>query len=171
MSRDITELDLRKLTEGYYVLSEDLHLQRMVGELVEKVIATDRFVIVKASTGTAQGVAAALDAADQTRVDDLRRLLGASNEPVLRRWTRVEAVLKADGRGLLIDPGAVCLRQGGAWIAGERAGYVVAEADGPPGYLISLAWFAEAASAASSGTAIRRTAGPTGVRWPARRGR
>jgi transcriptional regulator of arginine metabolism len=68
VSRDITELDLRKLPEGYYVLSEDLHLQRMVGDLVEQVIATDRFVIVKASIGTAQGVAAALDAAGRDEI-------------------------------------------------------------------------------------------------------
>jgi transcriptional regulator of arginine metabolism len=68
VSRDIGELELRKLHEGYYVLSEDLHLQRMVGDLVEKVIATDRFVIVKASTGTAQGVAAALDAAGRDEI-------------------------------------------------------------------------------------------------------
>ena len=65
VSRDIGELGLKKLHEGYYVLSEDLHLQRMVGDLVSSVIATDRFVIVKASTGTGQGVAAALDAADR----------------------------------------------------------------------------------------------------------
>jgi transcriptional regulator of arginine metabolism len=65
VSRDISELGLRKLHEGYYVLSEDLHLQRMVGDLVISVVATDRFVIVKASTGTGQGVAAALDAADR----------------------------------------------------------------------------------------------------------
>jgi transcriptional regulator of arginine metabolism len=68
VSRDISELDLRKLPEGYYVLSEDLHLQRMVGDLVQTVIATDRFVIVKASTGTAQGVAAALDAAGRDEI-------------------------------------------------------------------------------------------------------
>ena len=65
VSRDITELGLKKLHEGYYVLSEDLHLQRMVGDLVASVVATDRFVIVKASSGTGQGVAAALDAADR----------------------------------------------------------------------------------------------------------
>lgn len=68
VSRDITELELRKLPEGYYVLSEDLHLQRMVGDLVESVVATDRFVIIKASTGTAPGVAAALDAADREEI-------------------------------------------------------------------------------------------------------
>jgi len=111
------------------------------------------------------GVDVEADAADQTRTDDLQRLLGASSEAVLRRWTRVEAVLKADGRGLLIDPGAVWLRRGGAWIAGEAESYVVTEVPGPAGYLVSLAWSAAAASAAEPGRATRRTAGPAGTRW------
>jgi transcriptional regulator of arginine metabolism len=63
VSRDITEMGLRKLPEGVYVLAEDLHLQRMISELVTKVTQADTMVIVKASPGTAPGVAAALDGA------------------------------------------------------------------------------------------------------------
>jgi transcriptional regulator of arginine metabolism len=63
VSRDITEMGLRKLPEGVYVLAEDLHLQRMISELVTKVVKADTMVIVKASPGTAPGVAAALDGA------------------------------------------------------------------------------------------------------------
>jgi len=63
VSRDITEMGLRKLPEGVYVLAEDLHLQRMISELVTKVVQADNMVIVKASPGTAPGVAAALDGA------------------------------------------------------------------------------------------------------------
>jgi len=63
VSRDITEMGLRKLPEGVYVLAEDLHLQRMIDELVTGVVHTDNLVLVKASPGTAPGVAAALDAA------------------------------------------------------------------------------------------------------------
>lgn len=63
VSRDITEMGLRKLPEGVYVLAEDLHLQRMVSDLVSDVKRTDNLVLVKASAGTAPGVAAALDAA------------------------------------------------------------------------------------------------------------
>jgi transcriptional regulator of arginine metabolism len=62
-SRDITEMGLRKLPEGVYVLAEDLHLQRMISELVTNVVQAEKLVIVKASPGTAPGVAAALDAA------------------------------------------------------------------------------------------------------------
>jgi transcriptional regulator of arginine metabolism len=64
VSRDITEMGLRKLPEGVYVLAEDLHLQRMVVDLVSDVKRSDNLVLVKASVGTAPGVAAALDAAD-----------------------------------------------------------------------------------------------------------
>jgi transcriptional regulator of arginine metabolism len=63
VSRDITEMGLRKLPEGVYVLAEDLHLQRMISELVTKVVQAETMVLVKASPGTAPGVAAALDGA------------------------------------------------------------------------------------------------------------
>lgn len=64
VSRDITEMGLRKLPEGVYVLAEDLHLQRMVSDLVVGVKSTGNLVLVKAQSGTAPGVAAALDAAE-----------------------------------------------------------------------------------------------------------
>lgn len=63
VSRDITEMGLRKLPEGVYVLAEDLHLQRMISELVNSVVHTNQLVLIKAAPGTAPGVAAALDAA------------------------------------------------------------------------------------------------------------
>jgi transcriptional regulator of arginine metabolism len=63
VSRDITEMGLRKLPEGVYVLAEDLHLQRMMSELVLGAVQSEKLVLVKASPGTAPGVAAALDAA------------------------------------------------------------------------------------------------------------
>lgn len=64
VSRDITEMGLRKLPEGMYVLAEDLHLQRMVNDLVRDVKRSSNLVLVKAQSGTAPGVAAALDAAE-----------------------------------------------------------------------------------------------------------
>src|SRR5512139_1893254 len=64
VSRDITEMGLRKLPEGMYVLAEDLHLQRMVNDLVRDVKRSGNLVLVKAQSGTAPGVAAALDAAE-----------------------------------------------------------------------------------------------------------
>ena len=64
VSRDIAEMGLRKLPEGVYVLAEDLHLQRMVSELVVDVHRADNMLIVKAQPGTANGIAAAIDAAE-----------------------------------------------------------------------------------------------------------
>lgn len=64
VSRDIADMGLRKLREGIYVLAEDLHLQRMVSELVTGVLRTDNLVMIKAQPGTASGIAAAVDAAE-----------------------------------------------------------------------------------------------------------
>lgn len=64
VSRDIADMGLRKLPEGVYVLAEDLHLQRMVSELVVEVVRTGNLVLVKAQPGTASGIAAAIDAAE-----------------------------------------------------------------------------------------------------------
>ena len=63
VSRDIADMGLRKLPEGIYVLAEDLHLQRMVSELVNDVARSENLVLVKAQPGTAPGIAAAIDAA------------------------------------------------------------------------------------------------------------
>lgn len=63
VSRDIADMGLRKLPEGMYVLSEDLHLQRMVSEFVTSVERANNLVVVKSHPGTAPGVAAAVDAA------------------------------------------------------------------------------------------------------------
>ncbi len=64
VSRDIADMGLRKLPEGIYVPAEDLHLQRMVSELVTGVLRTDNLVMIKAQPGTASGIAAAVDAAE-----------------------------------------------------------------------------------------------------------
>lgn len=63
VSRDVSEMGLRKLPEGIYVLAEDLHLQRMVSGLVLDVRRTGNLLLVKSTPGSAAAVAAALDAA------------------------------------------------------------------------------------------------------------
>jgi len=100
------------------------------------------------------GVDAEADAPNDVRDRDLSRLLGASREPVLQRWTRIEAVLKADGRGLLVDPGDVRLRRTTATVAGDRTRYRVAGVPGPAGFVISLAWCAAGSVATGAGRAI-----------------
>ncbi|MRS13060.1 MAG: ArgR family transcriptional regulator [Actinobacteria bacterium] len=68
VSRDIAIMGLKKLPEGAYVLAEDIHLQRMIAELVETVVRSHQLVLVKTTAGGGQGVAAALDAAN---LDDI----------------------------------------------------------------------------------------------------
>jgi len=68
VSRDIADMGLRKLPEGVYVLAEDIHLQRMIAELVEDVVRSQQLVLVKTTAGGGQGVAAALDAASIDKI-------------------------------------------------------------------------------------------------------
>ncbi len=79
VSRDIADMGLRKLSDGIYVLAEDLHLQRMVSEFVGGVDRADNLVVIRCQPGTAPGVAAAVDAAT------LHEVIGsvAGNDTVL----------------------------------------------------------------------------------------
>lgn len=63
VSRDIADMGLKKLPEGVYVLAEDLHLQRMVSDMVLDVQRAENIVVVKSQAGTASGIAAAIDSA------------------------------------------------------------------------------------------------------------
>ncbi len=63
VSRDIADMGLRKLGDGIYVLAEELHLQRMVSEFVAAVDRANNLVVIRCQSGTASGVAAAVDAA------------------------------------------------------------------------------------------------------------
>ncbi len=63
ISRDITDMGLLKTKEGFYVLPEDMRLQRMVSDLVEEVYTAGNMVVVKTFPGGAAGVAGAIDKA------------------------------------------------------------------------------------------------------------
>ncbi|MCI0451818.1 MAG: arginine repressor [Candidatus Latescibacteria bacterium] len=68
LSRDIHELGLVKTPEGYSFLPEDrakghlVSVERLVREFVLDAKAAQNLVVVRTSAGSAQGVAAALDA-------------------------------------------------------------------------------------------------------------
>jgi len=97
-------------------------------------------------------VAAARDAAalgiDAEPEHDARRdaagmsgVLG-DGEASAREWIRVEAALKADGRGLRVEPSTVVVAwAANAWTATVPGGEVYAgwDAAGPPGILVSVA--------------------------------
>ena len=89
VSRDVGEIGMRKSADGYYVLPEDMFLRRMVAELVNKLTAAQNLVVVKTSSGSAQGVAAALDGAALDEVvasiagDDTILVVCADNQKAL----------------------------------------------------------------------------------------
>ena len=75
-----------------------------------------------------------------TVVDDLAPLIPT---PSLQRWTRIEAVLKADGRGLRVDPAMVVFEPMAtgelASVPGSSIRYLVDEVALPTGQQVSLA--------------------------------
>jgi 4'-phosphopantetheinyl transferase len=68
---------------------------------------------------------------------------GASGDDALEHWTRVEAVLKADGRGLRVDPSLVRIRTSEetveAQISDDGASYALASIDLGPGFTATVA--------------------------------
>lgn len=83
--------------------------------------------------------------------DDLAHVERMRPGTTLREWTRVEAALKADGRGLAVDPALVRIEgTGETWLAflpDRRAPFRGRDADGPAGIVVSVA-VAPAAGAA-----------------------
>jgi len=71
----------------------------------------------------------------------MRGVLG-DGEVTVRQWLRVEAALKADGRGLRVEPATVTVTASDdGWEAAVPGGAVYAGSDvaGPPGVLVSVA--------------------------------
>lgn len=78
---------------------------------------------------------------DRERAEDMGRLLGVRASGAIRRWTQIEAVLKADGRGLRVDPARVRIVGSSARVADDpTARYRLRPIAGPPGFCISVAW-------------------------------
>ncbi|MGI6046140.1 MAG: arginine repressor [Eggerthellaceae bacterium] len=63
VSRDITDMGLVKSHDGFYVLPEEMRLERMVSDLVEEVAQSANLLVIHTTSGGAAGVSAALDAA------------------------------------------------------------------------------------------------------------
>lgn len=63
-SRDIADMGMHKLSDGIYVLGEDLHLQRLIAEFVTGVESVNNLTVIKARPGTGPGIATALESAD-----------------------------------------------------------------------------------------------------------
>lgn len=63
VSRDITEMGLERHSEGGYALPEDLHLHRMLSDLMTSVARANNLVVVKCRSGAGASVGAAIDGA------------------------------------------------------------------------------------------------------------
>ena len=54
-------------------------------------------------------------------------LVGGSRRTAIRRWVRAEAVLKADGRGLRVEPAAVVVADGRAHLADRAVDFLIVD--------------------------------------------
>lgn len=64
-----------------------------------------------------------------------------TSERSLRRWTRTEAILKADGRGLRVDPAELVFDGDVGWVRGSEARYRLSEPSIAPDVELSVAEF------------------------------
>lgn len=99
--------------------------------------------VAAAASVSALGVDAEPTVDPQRDAAGLVGVLGGSHSATVRDWTRVEAALKADGRGLRVDPGGVVIEPDPrGWRAHVPGGGVFAgwEPDAaPPGVTLSVA--------------------------------
>ena len=82
-----------------------------------------------------------LDGVGGDRVAAIEALTG---ERSLQRWTRTEAVLKADGRGLRVDPADLVFDRDTGWVLGSAQRYRLWEPALIPGIQASVAWAVDA---------------------------
>lgn len=68
VSRDVAEMGLLKSAQGFYMLPEDVVLERVLTDMVERVEDAGNLVIVKTRPGSASVVGEAID---NTEVDGL----------------------------------------------------------------------------------------------------
>ncbi len=90
------------------------------------------------------------------RPDDLALLFSPRPAPTLDQWARMEAALKADGRGFTLEPTDVVLTSDEALVAGEPP-LRTAAVESPAGTVVRVSWQpALSVGAAPDGTPDRR---------------
>ena len=95
---------------------------------------TPGFVVAGISSAGPIGIDAELVAGSPERAPAVGALTGIQS---LRHWTRVEAVLKADGRGLRVDPALVQVDGEIATLEGQR--YRLSDPELHPALVVTLA--------------------------------
>ena len=76
---------------------------------------------------------------DSAAPEALAAIGALTGEATLQRWTRVEAILKADGRGLRVDPSQVLIDGDVGRVAESPTRYALEERELAPGLRVSLA--------------------------------
>lgn len=132
--------------------------------------AGDMVAAAAVALGSASAVGIDIErrtADDGAPMSELMRLFAPRTPPGLREWTEIEAVVKADGRGLRIPPSEVAFGERSAMllpegravrVPGRHECFEVAPAPGPPDHIVSVAVVAavsEAAPAAAPRPATR----------------
>ena len=113
-----------------------------------------------ASGGTASlGIDAEPEADPRREAAGMRGVLGDGTATV-RAWTRVEAALKADGRGLRVEPATVVVTEepdGAGWVAVVPGGlrYRGWDVIGPEGVVLSAAFALTGAAGDGAGGCTR----------------
>ena len=96
----------------------------------------DGVVVAAAAWGSAVGVDTESMDASAERLAAIERLMG---EASVQHWMRVEAVLKADGRGLRVDPAEVTIAGDEGWVRDSARRYEVRDVDLAEGVRVSVA--------------------------------
>jgi 4'-phosphopantetheinyl transferase len=80
-----------------------------------------------------------VEARAEPNTDRLAAIEALTGERSLRRWTRTEAMLKADGRGLRVDPAELVFDEDTGWVRGSEARYRLSEPGVAPDVELSIA--------------------------------
>lgn len=113
------------------------------GTAVGSLSYTASTVVVAAASSTLAvqlGVDIVRTHRDPARDQDLAHLLNVAPSLALRRWAEVEAVLKAAGQGLRLDPRTVAVSGNRAWLKATGQSFNLAELELPGNELVVLAW-------------------------------
>lgn len=95
--------------------------------------------VVVAVVGAEQAAAIGVDAELDGPAPDLSALFAPRDPPDLRGWTAIEAVLKADGRGVMVAPDRVAFSPDGTEAVLSGTEYRILPVPADPALIVTLA--------------------------------
>lgn len=106
--------------------------------VLASVAYADPWVVV-AVVGTQHAAAIGIDAEPDGTAPDFSALFAPRDPPDLRGWTAIEAVLKADGRGVMVAPDQVTFSPDGTEAVLIGAEYRILPVPADPALIVTLA--------------------------------